>query len=852
MTLRFAGVNLLLQDEDGQIKEWIERYFSTEELRDIAAEPVYNGAQTPKFLSKPNYRRSPGLQINRLYWPTGASRWSVGHFLLSTGQKDAIVQRLNWSAAQNTSLDHNSRERSGWLEFGESTTAIYDKVDANKEATGGFHSAQRLAVKMFMLPPRPITVRRQAEPTFEALPQSAEGEAPTPTTGVPYVRESYPDGLWIVPLVDARYYWQFFNVGKDWAAQVPVGTQTADQFIATIRSIADRLGVNIYHSDIHEEWGYIDPLFAKETVYHNAAYILDCLAYSTGRRLVHHWSDMGEIRRSPDGATGPLKQEWKHREFTLLTHDESFKRTTLNMHRLRSQISQQIPSGLGQLGEGMNEAGYRIQWQKGMVAGDDFSDKDKDYGGATIPQHVVVVFQKCVGGEAQNPPETYEKRYEAAHYTSVNTNKPGYVYWGSEKVIRTPAWAKWPSGSGSQNPTPDNETELELLGQRIATEYYKSLKLRHDYSLAGVELWTETGYDDSVVYDFAGTDSKGRYTALTRVRSREHNHGVEVICNQLGECGTVGHPGGSSPVSQECCGGCAPTGSVDNSYCVHCDDGSPNSWTFKLSDTTNDGIVQTPDGCCDVLAEAQFLFHDGNICGTAPCDCAWTGTALDVCNDDASVPDPAWGLTLSGLDPYDAKLCVTLPGYGAGGASAEICYSNPYPWCCNCKNQMRLECPDKLPVECTDIPCNICLEPGVACCPNPLPHRLRATLAGVNLCDCLNGEVVDLLWDSGAKKWVGQKAVCGPTAPPSNHPGPAHTIKIEFYCTAQDLTAGIGTCGNYELVVSWLDNCAATGTYGPDAGCTCDPNIVFQTLNAINCCNETTGSGGSYKVTITQ
>lgn len=889
MTARFANVDLTMEDADGRLAKWIESHLSLSDLRAIAAEPIYAEASRPQWLPVPNYHRSPGVHINSLYWPTGASRWSVGHFLATTVQKNTIVNNLDWGVGSQSGvqpLDHFNRELSGWLEFGEPPIDTHD--DRGNQLSQKF-SGQKICVKMFMLPPIPLTVRGMANPKFRSKLHPDRGSSPfkqvagdagdrpligsglnPSVTGIP---ENTGEGIWLVPLVDARWYWQMMSVGGIWAEQLTTGAQAQNQWNQTIKSIADTLGVNIFHSSIEDVYGEIDEDFAKRTSFHNAAYILDGIAYSTDRRLVHNWSDMGRKRKplsEYEQGGGGATSNWESREFQLLTHDESLTLARENYEREQSTISTRVPLGTDVFG---NQLIPRDQfdnpyWAKQIMAGDDFSNTALDYNGAVVPQFVTVVFRKCVANRSADPPETYSKRYEynstdvdgLTDLLDIQSNKPSYVYWGTEKVIRVAAWAKFDSGNST---TPSNNTELEALAKKLTLEHYKSLRLFHNYSLGSVEFWAETGYDDSVIYNFgrqrdnreeSGLLSK-EYVASTRVQSREFNHGVDELFNQLADCSL---DGSTDPVvDQACCGGCAPSGSVG--VCSHCDEanGAPASYTFQLWDQPTANRGTTPDGCCNQLAFPQFLYHSGGADGSGE-ECTWNGLELDQCDDSdpPSAPYPKWVLQVNGVDPFDNSLSISLPGLGLNGGDAVITYKNKYPWCCNCQNEMILICPTDLPVECTDIPCNVCIGPGVACCPTA-PGNLTATITGnaggvpsANQCGCAHGETVALVWDAANKKWIGQKVLCAVDG------GQGHTIYLELVCTAEDLTAGIGGCADYRLYVEWLDNCAAAGTYSPiitgSKACSCDPfELCFETIDASNCCNNTISSSSTIGICIT-
>lgn len=95
MPASFAGVDLLLGDPDGAFQSWLDRHLPLADASLFCEEPV--GVVSRRWdtrrnqgaaggVSWPNWANCPRWKINSLWWPTGASRWSVGLFLTdSTG-----------------------------------------------------------------------------------------------------------------------------------------------------------------------------------------------------------------------------------------------------------------------------------------------------------------------------------------------------------------------------------------------------------------------------------------------------------------------------------------------------------------------------------------------------------------------------------------------------------------------------------------------------------------------------------------------------------------------------------------------------------------------------------------------
>ena len=166
MSLTYAGYPLLLPDTAGELSEWQERFQSARmyghQSKSVALQS--NRATQSRYdnsfgvgLSVPNYPDPPEPRINTLYWPcTGATRWARGYFLCSEETLPKIMAATG--------------------KFANPATLSISKIKGGS-----------LRPKMYCLPPMPITM---------------------PGAG------AINTGLWLLPLVDRRYYSQLSNVVK--------------------------------------------------------------------------------------------------------------------------------------------------------------------------------------------------------------------------------------------------------------------------------------------------------------------------------------------------------------------------------------------------------------------------------------------------------------------------------------------------------------------------------------------------------------------------------------------------------------------------------------------------------------
>ena len=852
MPIRFCGVDLCVEDPQGVVQNFLNHHLSLNDLVDIAAIPVYSHVGHPVGMPVPNYSRRKKIRINSLYWPTGATRWGVGHFLATTRQKEQILKELNWQISGGTSLSSGIPARTGRLELGEM-------------GDGG----ARIFTRMFLLPPRPITPRNIVEAVayresfdsdngLDRLPNPAPGMVGHEKVFQATTDNPDPiDGLWLLPLVDVRYWWQFYAVSDHWIG---------DTWEDTFSFLADRLHIKINHIGINSTndqapvdnpfvgngpdegtgtyYGTPDKTFGSATQWHNAAHLLDGAAHCCMTRLVYNWTDMNSVADTvaPENPTTTTQSGDGSGEaqfnFNLIDAAQSKQVIALNYAR----ISEDMPVHL--TGEDLKRLGPTqtgtMNFRGGMVAGDSFGS---EFPGGACPESCSVIFRRCNGGSFEEPPVYFKKTFTAEeNCVDLSTNTrlftPGFVIKGTEKIFRTLAVASFENDSLA---VPINDDEVDGLSKSIAREYFKSLQRRHDHKFGGVQFWQPTIYDDFVEYTFGGTDNTiGReYECETRVQSMQYNFGVEEMFHYLASCG---EPTDSIPMNQSCCKGCAPSGSIANTTCQPggadiCPDGMPKKWTFVMSPFLDTGANDVQSACCNKAQSAQILEHTSG--------CNYVGMMdLDDCGElGSTTPEtyPKWELVIGGTDPYDVTLSLDLDTTGDGVADKFIVYKNQFRWCCTCANPMRLYCPTKLPDFCQDWPCDICVAPGTNCC--SVGGTVTATFSDDQSCGCADDTAPLVMdWEPAHNWYRGVSDFCS---------DPGHQLELKLICTDVE-SAGTSDCLDYELTWRWLDGCGTNGQSGPDVGCTCDPlNLVFTSvISGIDTCCNNTGPGATPNASI--
>jgi hypothetical protein len=266
--LTFAGEPLLFPD--AKVDAFLARNLELLDLSQFAAVPphvassrhaVRSRFEQNKGLGLPivNWPYPPPPRINTLWWPTGATRWAMGWFLATRKSKDNILAAV--------------KPQSSTSGVQKATLGMGDDLDNSTDTTVN-------AIDMYLLPPRPISW--------------------TGTNG--------DDGdLWLIPLVDERYFWQFVNVGD-------ISVTTSTTWASLFSTLGSALGVTVTVSDAVES-AYLNPDPTDFTrKYDNAALLLDAAAWSVGRRVVRTIDGTVTVqaRATADTALSDnLDQEWR-------------------------------------------------------------------------------------------------------------------------------------------------------------------------------------------------------------------------------------------------------------------------------------------------------------------------------------------------------------------------------------------------------------------------------------------------------------------------------------------------------------------------------------------------------------
>lgn len=227
MGITYAGENLLLEDPNGAIQDWIDRWHSLDELRPcpetMARRSSLSGhraaQRSGRGLPMPNYPAPPPVRLNSLWWPTGASRWAT-FFAAVDG---ATLEKIRSVYVKGVKAPGSQQTVPKLI--------LDDGVN------------EPIEVEMHMLSPRLVTA---------ATP--GEGE----------------QSLWIIPLVDERYFWQVSHSGADFPAAQGIATELGTEIDAEIPAT---------------EYGALDNSeFNRRN--ESAGVLLDAIAWTVGMRFV--------------------------------------------------------------------------------------------------------------------------------------------------------------------------------------------------------------------------------------------------------------------------------------------------------------------------------------------------------------------------------------------------------------------------------------------------------------------------------------------------------------------------------------------------------------------------------------
>ncbi len=205
---------------------WVEKYIDPHDLWEFAFRTI-PGARLQYMTFLPWLHQKP-IRVGRLFWPFGATRWAVGHFIISDSAL-ALVRPLCYPAGASVAQP---------LLLDDGTTTI--------------------TAQMYMLPPRRLTFSRRSD----------------------WVTGDTLEDLYLLTLVDQRFWWWGANAGN--ITIEPDVTTWVGLYDLISTALGTVIDAEVVDSD------YFFPAFAPgfSTSYESIPVLLDAVSLNCGQRIV--------------------------------------------------------------------------------------------------------------------------------------------------------------------------------------------------------------------------------------------------------------------------------------------------------------------------------------------------------------------------------------------------------------------------------------------------------------------------------------------------------------------------------------------------------------------------------------
>lgn len=421
----------LLQDPDGKIDEAVEKYHS-QSLSRLLCQNAAVVINRGNGCIIHNYEPTPPPRINQLVIPTGSTRWSYCLLLADDDIKDQI-----YTACDNGSTSLN-------LIFG---TTI----------TGREETEHAITLTVKVLPPRRVSPKSDDETL---------------------------NNLWIIPVVDDRYTWQFAHTGD-------LSGLVSDSNIIlpddAVEVLLDQLGVDYINIGVNSAHTIVPSCLTKND-YENLPIVLDSIAAHYGQRLV------------PDiGSYDPVTGKYGFVHFTTppggktrwalidgLNSKDVYDNNLLGKLGLR-ECTWATATTLSVSGS----SGDYVVGKPYVVAGGMISSH-----GSTITPHTAYA----------STPSSVDIQTTSGTYINKT---PGSEY---KTLAMTAIWR-----------TEFNEAPPAGMESQLGRDYFYQFYRQYDWTFAGVQPWQQGYFDDYMVYRQTWNPKTGTYDAFTRVCSRQPN-----------------------------------------------------------------------------------------------------------------------------------------------------------------------------------------------------------------------------------------------------------------------------------------------------------------------------------------
>jgi hypothetical protein len=438
-TLTYAGVPLVndgMRAYRAQLPEQAERQQAAPDLqaeiekrftfdwdRDLSPEQGEAGRAWGAVARQLRQEPLPGpkLRLGDYHYPFGACRWSVFRSLATGAQVRAMLAATTPGTA----------------------APFVMRSDPLHGAASGLDYA--VGTDLHLLPPRPLFAQSEA----------ADGLA--------------ADGLYLVSLVDERYFWR--------GLPVTLAPTTSTTWVDLISSLASALGVSITYSAIEGAWSRPEQDSQLWNAEAPAGVLLDAVAHDVGRTVV----------RNLGGS------------YSLLTPAESKARADASRGLLAS-AGAVVRQGGGQRQrvDGVTPSTVRVSYPRYAQSPAGFIDSRS--------------------ATDQYRKDTFGSLYTVAvPLTSGGTFTSGALGNGLPEIIHDTAKAVYPTSADAASGQPSNRGALHALAQLQAQRHWAEVRASSlDEAYPGTYVWQPDG-----LHDITWSWSESRQDVSCRVQRRE-------------------------------------------------------------------------------------------------------------------------------------------------------------------------------------------------------------------------------------------------------------------------------------------------------------------------------------------
>jgi hypothetical protein len=442
-------INMLMQDPEGRVDDMIDRYH-TQSLSRITCQNAAVVVNRGNGTIIHNYEPLPTPKINQLVVPTGSTRWSYCLLLA-----DDEIKKKVYEASDNGATGLN-------LIYGTPITGREEKQ----------HS---ITLTVYTLPPRRVSHGDGKDVVPDANQDAVDDEEAV-------------NKLWIIPVVDARYWWQFLHTGtlsgdiRDADFQDTDPIKPPDALIDLAFQVTGSDLLNVKVNTAHT----LLPSCSSLNDYENFPIVFDSILANYGQRLVVDIGSYDTVTGRYNEVTATLPPQGKTR-FACIDGKNSrdvFDNALLGKLGLRECV---WGGGGTSLATSASAADY-IVGKPFIVAGGMQSTQGTDYTKyALCPASV----------DIQTTAGVYVNKTPGSEYKT----SPGTAIWRTQF----------------------ESDPVTGMKDQIGRDYFYQFFRQFDYTFAGVQPWQQTYFDDYMVLRQTWNPKLNCYDAYTRVCSRQPN-----------------------------------------------------------------------------------------------------------------------------------------------------------------------------------------------------------------------------------------------------------------------------------------------------------------------------------------